>query len=487
MAKNLNTNHADKVSTKPVKLFFVDMFTRDIDLTDAILDLLDNCVDGLIRSTSKQPPKAGNEPYKGYWAKLKITKNNFVIEDNCGGIPWDERDRAFRMGRPSSKQASAAGGNLLVGAYGIGMKRAIFKIGQVAEIHTKTLDDEYLVSIPKGWMEDEEDWDLVTSDAIDTLNQNGTKISVSSLRGKISDAFDSEIFQKELLEKISTHYSIIISKGFKVTLQIGGKTQDIQPKTLGLHFQDKPNSRGEVIRPYVFQSTPVTGLEVTVAVGLREPIPGVEALLEDLDSARFTSDYAGWTVICNDRVVLHCNRDEMTGWGTGGVPRYHTQFIAISGFVEFKGDPRMLPTTTTKRGLEFSSQLYQQVLDRMRHGTLMFTQYTNWWKSREAEAKDQVTPTPSLELPALKRKIETSRITMAAVTNGLAGKQYKPVLPKPTIEQVDVRIAFYKPRKIVERLAGKLIEDIEDYDSKEIPRILGEALFDAAVKTYRIK
>jgi Histidine kinase-, DNA gyrase B-, and HSP90-like ATPase len=486
MAKKLK-QHTSKVSTKPVKRFFVDMLTRDIDLADAILDLLDNCVDGLVRSTVLANGNADKKPYKGYWAQLKITKNSFVIEDNCGGIPWDERDRAFRMGKPLNNHEATSGGKLLVGAYGIGMKRAIFKIGQVAEIHTKTPDDEYLVSIPKGWMEDEEDWDLGTHDATDFLKQEGTKISVTDLRGEISDVFDSEIFQKEIFEKISTHYSIIISKGFKVTLHIGGKPQVIQPKTLGLHFQEKPNSNGEVIRPYVFQSTEEAGLEVTVAVGLREPIPGVEAILNEQDGPKFTSDFAGWTVICNDRVVLHCNRDEMTGWGTGGVPRYHTQFIAISGFVEFKGDPRKLPTTTTKRGLEFSSRLYQQVLDRMREGTLMFTTYTNWWKSREVEAKNQVTPTPSLELPELKRKVSTSGLTMAAVRTGLTGKQYKPVLPKPTVEQVDVRIAYYKPKKLVDRLASKVLDNIDDYEAKDIPRAVGEALFDDAVKQYRIK
>ena len=45
--------------------------------------------------------------------------------------------------------------------------------------------------------------------------------------------------------------------------------------------------------------------------------------------------------------------DELTSWGEAGVPKYHTQFIAISGLVEFRStDPRKLPTTTTKREIE---------------------------------------------------------------------------------------------------------------------------------------
>jgi hypothetical protein len=33
----------------PTKQFFVSMLTRDISLEDAILDLIDNCLDGALR------------------------------------------------------------------------------------------------------------------------------------------------------------------------------------------------------------------------------------------------------------------------------------------------------------------------------------------------------------------------------------------------------------------------------------------------------
>ena len=47
------TNKYEPVEAKPVKSFFVEMLTRDIDLVDAILDLLDNCVDGILRLRSR--------------------------------------------------------------------------------------------------------------------------------------------------------------------------------------------------------------------------------------------------------------------------------------------------------------------------------------------------------------------------------------------------------------------------------------------------
>lgn len=217
-----------------------------------------------------------------------------------------------------------------------------------------------------------------------------------------------------------------------------------------------------------------------MAVGLREPIPGAERLLEEQTGVQFSSDYAGWTVICNDRVVLYCNRDELTGWGTAKLPRYHTQFIAISGVVEFRGDPKLLPTTTTKRGLEFSSALYQQVLDRMRDGLRLFVDYTNRWKTREDEAKAQVSPVPHITYSALKKQVEV--LAFAPVKVGLEGVQYKPKLPKPSNNATDVRLSYSREKATVFALAEKLLPDFQDLKERDVPRRVGEASFNFSYK-----
>ena len=85
------------INASPTKNFFVDMLTRDIDLKDAILDLLDNCIDGIQRTTRGEEPS--DMPYEGFWANIEVSETAFKIEDNCGGIPLDVAERyAFRMG-----------------------------------------------------------------------------------------------------------------------------------------------------------------------------------------------------------------------------------------------------------------------------------------------------------------------------------------------------------------------------------------------------
>ena len=137
----MKTDKYDTVDAKPVKSFFVEMLTRDIELIDAILDLLDNCVDGILR---QRKDSSGEKPYEGSNAKITFDENSFSISDNCGGIPWSLHDYAFRMGKdPKDRDSDLP----TVGVYGIGMKRAIFKIGKQCLISTRNQEDCYEVKI----------------------------------------------------------------------------------------------------------------------------------------------------------------------------------------------------------------------------------------------------------------------------------------------------------------------------------------------------
>src|SRR5260370_11367284 len=97
MAKE-KQNPYEPVDAAPVKSFSVYMLTRDIRLEDAILDLLDNCVDGILRSKAGKAAKEKKTPYDGFWAEIKFDKGTFSISDNCGGIPWSLHQYAFTMG-----------------------------------------------------------------------------------------------------------------------------------------------------------------------------------------------------------------------------------------------------------------------------------------------------------------------------------------------------------------------------------------------------
>jgi hypothetical protein len=186
-ATNPNVNEVDKneIDATPTKRFFVSMLTRDIDLRDAILDLLDNCVDGIVR-TIKTPE--GETPYKGYWANIIAEPGRFEIIDNCGGIPEEVlRNSAFRQGRPEGIHTDDVH---TVGMYGIGMKRAIYKLGRRAKMTTRNSQFAASVSITPEWLDSDTNWRLkLNNEDITILPQAGTKIEVEELYDNIAYHF----------------------------------------------------------------------------------------------------------------------------------------------------------------------------------------------------------------------------------------------------------------------------------------------------------
>ena len=167
----------EKIGAFPAKRFFVDMLTRDIELQDAILDLLDNCLDGALRSVSENPDNRDRERiYEGFEAKINFDDHSFTIEDNCGGISGKlATDYAFRLGRPNDREGEKIP---TIGIYGIGMKRAIFKMGTASEVLSKTKDEQFKVAITPEWISDDDKWELELERTNVDLNHPGVKISV---------------------------------------------------------------------------------------------------------------------------------------------------------------------------------------------------------------------------------------------------------------------------------------------------------------------
>src|SRR5438552_9476444 len=88
------------IDAEPTKELFISMLIKDIPLTRAIIDLVDNSIDGARRLR-------GNEKYSGLYVKIQANDKKFKIEDNCGGIDVDlAQHYAFRFGRPLNMVAT---------------------------------------------------------------------------------------------------------------------------------------------------------------------------------------------------------------------------------------------------------------------------------------------------------------------------------------------------------------------------------------------
>jgi len=436
----------NKVTALPTKRFFMSMLSRDIALNDAIMDLLDNCIDGVHRQYKGDAEKS-LEMYKGYFGNITLNENEFILTDNCGGIPLNvAKEYAFKMGR--SDKYDNDDDLETIGMYGIGMKRAIFKMGVAAEILSHTTTDTFSVIIPDSWSTTPEwyfDFSKINYDDIkQRLLTYGTSIKVTNLNPNIQSQFKDEAgFITELREDLQKHYGYIIKQGF--TLTVNGKLIS----AVDINILTSNRKIGQSITPYFYSNT-INGVKVDVIVGFyRQPATSIE-IDEELEGnlAKRITENAGITILCNDRIVLYADKTYLTGWGDYPVPQYHTQFIAIAGVVHFRAKNSLeLPVTTTKRGVDTSSPIYSEVKNKVKEGIKYFTDFTNKWKTDSEERT--VLFSDLKPIAALKLGQESSELLDPKDKKRNDSAAYQlPDLPKPIItKDKDILSISFKRHK----------------------------------------
>jgi hypothetical protein len=384
--------HADAT-----KDFFLTMITRDITLRDCIFDLLDNSIDGARRSTDSN----SEQIFAKYKVSICFDAQSFVIDDNCGGISLsDAIDYAFHFGRRPDSPSEVKGG---IGLYGIGMKRAIFKIGAHCEVISHASDASFKVIIDVPEWRSREEWDFAYED-ISRSVERGTRIQIRNLTMGASELLGGPKFKNDLVRDIARDYAFFIQKG--LTIDVCGDTV--------------PSYRYELIEssqvaPFLDEYED-DGVRVRIMAGLVDAIP--DDIPDELRPGKV--DRFGWFVICNDRVVLAADKSERTVWGRDNFNVWHPQYNGFAGFVFYQcDDQEKLPWTTTKRELDASSPLYRRTVKRMQSITTSFIDYTNRRKVdleaahaaeapvRQVNVTELKAPQP-LRLPSL-RSVQTNK------------------------------------------------------------------------------
>ncbi len=442
---------------QPSKNFFVNMLVRDIELEDTLLDLLDNCVDGILRSFD--PDLQTALPYKDFSADFVIGPDLFELTDNCGGIPIDlARKKAFAIGRPDP--ITGAEGIATVGMYGIGMKRAIFKLGRNAKVRSWS-DTPFEVSISENWLKND-DWDPLPLKELGAgeIPTKGTRISVRKLNAQVKDRFSDGAFIERLSQAIARHYALIIEKGFRITVR--RLVSDpipvaIAPKTFRLLGSEQASFADEAIQPIVYKGH-WKGVDIELYAGLYRRLPDADEDVKEADVKNSVDD-AGWSVACNDRIVVWKDRTWVTGWGEGTTPAFHNQFMAITGLLILKSEnPALLPLTTTKRGVDHGTEVYSYAKDMMSAATKKLTEFTNTWKRSEAALNAIYREdTIAMSLGAIKAKVPL--LPMKKWQRNKAIEFYVPKFPAPNKDQKQSTVSFVAEKADVEFLGVVYFED----------------------------
>jgi len=331
----------------PTKKFFIEMITRDISIEDAIIDLLDNSIDGANRINP--------ENYEGLWVDITINDKQFSISDNCGGFSLDTAQKyAFRFGRPEE----APKVHNTVGRFGIGMKRSLFKIGKNFTVESECDADHFQIDVDvEEWsrktkkmtaedgVEDiVDDWNFSYNYVDASMGYNGTNIKITNLNTEVLDLFISDDFLSNLSENIQKLLNFSLLKGLKITLN--GKELTGKRIEMLISESSKPY--------YTFGN--IGNVHYRIIAGLGE-------IGEPKNS--------GWYIYCNNRLVVEADTSSITGWGVLPIPQWHINYVMFRGILFLDAEETFdLPLTTTKKGIDATSETYKALLPVMKNAMI---------------------------------------------------------------------------------------------------------------------
>ncbi len=340
---------AATVDAYPLKQFFIEMFTRDIALEDCILDLVDNSMDALLRIRQIDIENeilafgTGGPVARRPRAHIRLdySDKHFQIVDNCGGIRYeDAAHEVFCFGH----HADAPKGRL--GVYGIGLKRAIFKIGNRIEVESHTEDGGFKVEINVNeWAaqdRDLRDWTFPVKKVDGNVGRKpaGTTITITELHREVKSRLNDGTLDSALRKTVAQTYPFFL-----------GHLVDLKINRIPVEKRELPFGGSDEIE---------AGLSKFEEEGVK-----VSLLASIAPKDKRTQELAGWYVLCNGRVVVTADKSDLTGWGAG-LPAFHSKYRAFVGLALFTSEnPALLPWTTSKRGLNREALVFQLARNRM--------------------------------------------------------------------------------------------------------------------------
>lgn len=425
-------NSSEMIDATPTKTLFVDILTRDISVKSCILDLIDNAVDSYIRKDINDRRKI----------KITITKEKFEIVDYCGGIGKKMLiNEVFRFGAEDLEKDKYT-----LGVYGIGLKRAILKLGKDISLKTDDGKEFSLVelNIPK-WMKikGKDYWKIpfkeTSTSKLKEDEKPYTKIIIKDLYPSIKEKLDLASFLNELRDTIHITYTIFITKHIDFFLN-----KEIIPPYDILVRDDERYKPAKIVDTFE---------EIEIQIICFIDIGGGKRTTKELGKR-------GWNIFCNDRLILHEDTSPITGW-TGeksDLPKYHPIYNEFRGLVFLSSNnPSKLPLNTTKDGLDDDTRIYQYVLSKMIKTARPIIDYLSKKYDEEKSTMEQIDEKmKSEEKEDEQSDKESEKDAKYVKISELKGPSEFKAPERKKLKTKFVNIIYKKPKQIVEKVKKSL-------------------------------
>jgi hypothetical protein len=446
------------VQFNPAPAYLFDYLTADIQTAECIFDLIDNSIDAARSAMIGKPSKGLPNQYKGFKVELTLTSNEVVVADNCSGISEaDFTQLAFRSGVKSQHTYG-------IGHFGVGMKRAILKLGKRCTVETDDGKSKLTLTFTRDQLDQSADLTLPATKA-PSDGSSFTRIQVNDIGADTKRDLDALRWNETLIENMGRRYGLFIRKG--LVIEVNG--------TAIVAFAPQPIANAFI--PLQAEILVSHGVEVDIIAGVHEQYRfsktakgNIGADPANLGVHKQIAREFGWYIVCNDRVILLHDQSYKTGW----MKNWHNEYNGFVGWVQFRSeDPSLLPWNTRKSDILENSEVYADILGKLQAMAQKYRQTTPLAKARRGAG------IASVPLDASGKSISKPAATAKSILAGSASKaQLKSI---ETLLPANIAFASQLPK-----LAG-MVHDCERLVINNYPyacAVMLRVVFEAALRDF---
>lgn len=332
---------------------------RDLDRSEAILELIDNSIDAWHRRKANYPDKVSSE--LNIYIDVDSDTGQLSYVDNAGGVSVDNIENLVIPGYSETEALTTS-----IGSYKTGGKKAIFRLASAVNITTRywnpaeTGDQAISIHLDESWLQDAHEYEFpyYTLRNLSSIERGQTKY-LMQLRAEPKGSFwfkdPSEI--KKLGESIRRTYSLLMSREKAIKIYFPRRGVLVAPELGDLYELSGTHDANVDLRPQSIRfktklefAGTLRDLEIELFVGCRTT------------TAITDGKGPGFDLYGNNRLfVTHDTR-----LFSDQLPKGNAASL-IRGYVNILGPNVFVPWDTHKRHLNYD----REVIELLRtHGTI---------------------------------------------------------------------------------------------------------------------
>lgn len=328
--------------------YLANILTKDITARESIFELVDNAVDAardrLLELKDPELDKYGlPNCYEGNWIAIRFGRESVAFLDNCSGIAEEAlADRTFVIGAMSRHPYG-------IGRFGIGLKRALFRLGKEYALSTDT--GTFAARMKFASTQLERSNSTLVASRHRSSGRAKTFIHISDLREGVLHEFGTESWIDDLSKSLSRRYGIFIEKGFKIF--VNGRCLP--------SFGPKLRNPGPIkVRASNLPAT--EQVRVFIDSGMHEEYRLKAESDYNKEKILNLTDQFGWYFVCNDRIVEIAKHEPALGWTS----KWHQEYYGFVGWIRFvASDAAHLPWDTKKSLIDPNSAVFRAISNQL--------------------------------------------------------------------------------------------------------------------------